>query len=508
MRVKNSLKNIYSGLIGQVLLIVTNFITRSVFISELGSTYLGVGGLFGNILSLLSLAELGIGQAIMFSLYKPIAENDEEKINSLMQIYKVFYRYVFLFVVSAGVALSPFLRYIINDFDKIPNITVIYLMYVFSSASSYLFAYKSTLITATQKNYIINKASYIFSLIMMVTQVGILLLFKNYIIYLAVQICVNIIQNIYIAQKTTKLYPYLKNKNTKPLENVEKQKLFKNIKSLMLYKIGTLALNSTDNILISSFVGIIKVGIYSNYTLICSSVTAFLSTVFNNLTASIGNLNAVETKEKKIEMFNVINFTTFWLYSVCCICIFCAANPFINAWIGKDYLLTYRELFIIMLNVYIGGMLFAPYNYRQTMGLFIYGKLRPIISAFINIIASIVLGKICGLEGIILGTIIARVTTNVWFDPYIVFKKGLNTSPLPYFIDYIKKLILFIFTGAIAYLISSFIVGESIIFVIVKAVLAFGVSNAIFFLIYCRSDEFNYLLGVFKMFLNRREKHQ
>lgn len=504
MRIKNSLKNIYSGLVGQILLLITNFVTRTVFIKLLGSTYLGVSGLFSNILSLLSLAELGVGQAIMFSLYKPIAENDTEKIHALMSIYKKVYRYVFLFVLVVGLALAPFLRYIINDFDKIPNITIIYVMYVFYSASSYLFAYKTTLLTATQKNYIVNRTTYVFSLIMMTVQVVVLFLFRNFIVYLLVQIVITISQNIYTAHKATTLYPGLKSKKVIPLEKTEKQSLVKNVKALMIYKIGTLALNSTDNILISSFVGIVKVGIYSNYTLICTSVTSFLSTIFGNLTASIGNLNAVETKEKKIEIFNVINLTTFWLYAVCSICIFCAANPFIEVWIGTDYLLNYRELFIVVLNVYIGGMLFAPFNYRQTMGLFVHGKLRPIISAIINIVASIILGKLYGLEGILWGTVIARVTTNVWFDPYIVFKKGLEQSPLPYFIDYIVKLCLFLLTGAAAYYLSSLIPNTSIIYVVIKAAVAFIISNIVFLLIYGRKSEFKYLWNVGKLLLQRK----
>ena len=393
MRVKSSIKNIATGLIGQMLLLVTNFVTRTVFINILGSTYLGVSGLFSNILSLLSLAELGVGQAITFSLYKPIAENDTDKINSLMAIYKKIYLGIFAFVLLVGMSLAPFLQYIIKDFDKIPHITIIYILYVINSAASYLFVYRNTLITASQKNYIVHQISYIFSILMMVLQIVGLVIFKNYFVYLITQICMVICQNIVTAVIAGKIYPELNTKKAKNLDPEEKDGLIKNIKSLMIYKVGTLALNSTDNILISAFVGIVKVGLYSNYNLISTSVTGFLSTIFGNLTASIGNLNAVETKEKKIEMFNIINLATFWLYGVCCVCMFCVANAFITAWIGEEYLLSYRELFIIVLNAYVAGMLFAPFNYRQTMGLFVYGKMRPIISAAINIVASVILGK-------------------------------------------------------------------------------------------------------------------
>ena len=506
MRVKSSIKNISTGLIGQMLMLVTNFVTRTVFINILGATYLGVSGLFGNILSLLSLAELGVGQAITFSLYKPIAKNDTEKINSLMAIYKKIYLCIFVLVLTLGMSLSPFLQYIIKDFDKIPHITAIYILYVINSASSYLFVYRNTLITAGQKNYILHQISYAFSILMMVLQIFGLVIYKNYFVYLITQICTTILQNIITAIVAGKVYPELNTKKAKKLNTEERNGLVKNIKSLMIYKIGTLALNSTDNILISAFVGIMKVGIYSNYNLICTSVTGFLSTIFGNLTASIGNLNAVETKEKKIEMFNVINLATFWLYGVCGICIFCASNAFITVWIGTEYLLTYRELIVIVLNVYVAGMLFAPFNYRQTMGLFVYGKMRPVISAIINIVASVLLGKRFGLEGILWGTIIARVTTNVWFDPYIVFKKGLESSPKHYFGDYIIKLAIFLGTGALSFALSSMIPGEGIVSVIFKAVVAFFVSNMIFLLIYAKSSEVNYLKSIAVSFLRKKQR--
>ena len=257
--------------------------------------------------------------------------------------------------------------------------------------------------------------------------------------------------------------------------------------------------------MISTFAGIIKVGLYSNYHLITTSVTGFLSTIFGNLTASIGNLNAVETNEKKTEMFNIINLATFWLYGVAAICIFCVANPFINLWIGKDYLLPYSDLFIIVLNAYVAGMLFTPFNYRQTMGLFVYGKMRPIISAVINIVASILLGQKFGLVGVLWGTIIARGTTNVWFDPYIVFKKGLNSSPVPYYLDYILKLIILFATGMVSFCLSNLIPGDGIVSVLAKAMISFVFVNIIFAIVYGRSNEFSYLISTVKRIFKKKK---
>ena len=179
MRIVSSIKNIATGLVGQMILLVTSFITRTVFINILGSSYLGVSGLFNNILSLLSLAELGVGQAITFSLYKHIAENDTKKISSLMAIYKKIYTAVFAVVLVVGMSLAPFLRYIIKDYSAIPHITIIYILYVINSASTYLFVYRNTLLIASQKNYILNQISYIFSIVMMVLQILGLVIYKT-----------------------------------------------------------------------------------------------------------------------------------------------------------------------------------------------------------------------------------------------------------------------------------------------------------------------------------------
>lgn len=502
MRIKNSINNIMTGLVGQLILTITGFITRTVFINILGSTYLGVSGLFSNILTVLSFAELGVGQAIVFSLYKPIAEEDEEKICSLMRLYSKIYHILFLIVLALGLLILPFLPYIIKDIDSIPHIRIIYVMYVFNSASTYLFSYRGTFVTANQKNYVINAMSFGSNIIMAVIQIICLIQFKNYFLYLGIQIAFGIFQNILTYLYSSKKFPFLKRKDIKPLEKRELTKIKENIKALILYKIGTISLNSTDNIIISSFVGVVTVGLYSNYLLLQTSVTAFLSTVFNNLTASIGNLNAKETNDKKIFIFNVINLVTFWFYTVCSVCLFVCMTPFINIWIGDEYVLPVSVSLIIAVNTYIAGMLFAPFNYRQTMGIFVEGKWRPIISAVINIVVSILFAEIWGLPGVLWGTAVARLTTNVWFDPYLVFKRGMKISPIIYYKDYLKKGIQAVIIGIVCYFITSKIPDTSLVYLILKGALSFCTSFGIIFFLYCRTKEFYYLLDVVKNFKN------
>ncbi len=221
MRIKNSLTNIITGLIGQLTLTIIGFITRTVFINQLGSTYLGVSGLFSNILTILSFTELGIGQAIVFSLYKPIAENDQEKICSLMELYAKVYRVLFFIVLFLGLAILPFLPYIIVDIETIPHIRTIYVMYVANSAFSYLFSYRSTFITATQNNHIINTFTTISSVLLSAAQIITLYIFKNYFIYLSLQIGFRILTNLVIYIYSNKKFPFLKSKNITPLKKDE-----------------------------------------------------------------------------------------------------------------------------------------------------------------------------------------------------------------------------------------------------------------------------------------------
>ena len=496
MRTRNSIINIFTGIVGQIVVTIAGFVARTVFIRVLGSTYLGVSGLFSNILTLLSFAELGIGQAIIFSLYKPIAEQNEDKICALMRLYEKTYRLLFVVVLSIGLIILPFLPYIIKDIDAIPNIRTIYVLYVLNSALSYLFSYRGTFITASQKNYVINIVYVVSTILMTGCQVAGLLIFKNFFVYLGMQIAFGVFQNIFTYVYSSRKYPFLKRKDVPPLPDAELAGIKKNVGALILYKIGTLALNSTDNIIISAFVGIITVGLYSNYTLLTSTVSGFLSTVFGNITASIGNLNATELNEKRIFIFKVLNLATFWFYSVCAVCLFVCMTPFILAWIGEEYALPLSVSIIVAVNVYIAGMLYAPFNYRQTMGLFVQGKMRPIISAIINIVVSIWFAKLWGLPGVLWGTAVARLTTNVWFDPYLVFKKGLNTSPVPYYVDYIGKFLLFLLMGTACWYISNSITIANIWGVLLKAIASFTVSNFIIIALYHKTEEYQYLKNV------------
>ena len=248
----------------------------------------------------------------------------------------------------------------------------------------------------------------------------------------------------------------------------------------------------------SKFVGIISVGLYSNYYLLQYTVGGLLSSVFSNLTASIGNYNATETDENKYKMFKILNLMSYWAYSVCSVCLFVCMSPFIKCWIGDEYLMDSHVCFVIAFNMYIAGMLFASFNYRQTMGLFTQGKVRPIISAIENIVVSVILVKYLGVAGVLWGTAITRLTTNGWYDPYIVFKRGLHVSPWIYYKDYLLKLFVVLFGGGLMFYICNMIPYMGLLSVLTQLILSFLGINIILIISFYKTEEFLYLWNVFK----------
>ena len=307
-RTQNSILNIVTGLGGYVINTILGFVCRIVFIRCLTAEYLGISGLFTNILTMLSLAELGIGNAIVFALYKPLAIKDESKIASLMRYYAKAYRIIGIVVAIFGLCMIPFLGLVIKDPPNIKeNLYVIYLIYLFNTSSSYFFSYKSSLIMADQQNYIVTGLNYIITILQSIVQMIYLLLTKEYMGYLIIQTIGILSNNLIISYIANKKYPYIKSKDVSPLKQDEKKSLTSNIKALTIWKLSGLLVNNTDNIIITYFNGLATVGLSSNYTLLSNTLNTLLNQIFNGIGASVGNYNAVESRDKKIELFNFIN---------------------------------------------------------------------------------------------------------------------------------------------------------------------------------------------------------
>ncbi len=447
-RLKNSIRNSAFGLFAEVTTLILGFFVRSVFVKTLAEDYLGVNGIFTNILQVLSFAELGIGNAIVFSLYKPIREKDSERIRQFVYFYKSAYRVIGLIVAILGLALVPFLNIIIVDKPDVPdNLTVIYLLYLANTVFSYFLVWKRTFMTANQERYIGTVVEQIFTVIQVIVQIVLLYTTHNFILYLATMIVSNQVRNIIISKICSHRYSVVNQKPAVELTKEEKKSIFENVKALFVYKLSGVVLGSTDNILIQAIINFRSVSLYSNYSMLITNFRLLANQLLNGITASVGDLNASDDDKAKEDVFYRLLFVSFWLYGFLCVGFASTAQSLISAWLGYRFTLPVGIVMAIAFSFYVEGMQFAGFTYRTTMGLFRESIAAPVASAVINIALSIILGYRIGMAGIFIATGVSRLVTTTWVDGYLVFKKRLDKSPLKFYVTYIAY---FLFATGVA----------------------------------------------------------
>ena len=497
LRSEYSILNIITGFGGYFINTVMGYICRMVFVRCLSAEYLGVNGLFTNILSMLSLAELGIGGAIGFALYKPLAEDDKDKITTLMKFYAKAYKIIGCVVAVVGLMMMPFLKVIItNQPDIKENLYIIYLIYLFNTSSTYFFSYRSALLTAAQRNYIVLGINYAVTTLQSIIQIPILLITHNYMLYLCVQTIGIVVNNVIVSWKARKDYPFITNKTSKKLNAHEKKGLFVNVKALTINKLCTILVNNTDNIVLTYFGGLISVGVASNYIILINTLSSLTTQLFNSLTASVGNLNAIESSERKYSFFKSLNLSNFWIFGWGAIGIAFVSGDLVKLCFGDQYVLDISIPLILSANFYIVGMQNAVYAYKNTMGLFRYGQYLLLLTASINLVLDFVLGNTMGIFGIFLATLIARIATNVWYEPYAVFRYGFNLSPFNYLKKYIEYIAVLMVAGSMCYFLCSLCRFHVFVNVVVKVVICSVVPNLVFYLCYHRTKEGKYLLNL------------
>ena len=489
-----SMLNIVAGMGGYAINLIMGIICRMVFTRTLVADYLGINGLFTNILSMLSLAELGIGSAIGYALYKPLATDDKPKIASLMKFYARCYRVIGVVVAVLGVCLIPFLHLLIQDPPAIDeNLYIIYLFYLFNTASSYFFSYRGALLTAAQQNYLVVGISYLVMIAQSIIQIVLLLTTGNYMLYLLVLVVGGLSYNIIISHVAKKKFPYIAEKNIAPLDGEDKKSLTSNIRALTIWKLSGLLVNQTDNMIITFFNGLVTVGLASNYTLLSGNLTSLLNLIFNGISASVGNHNALETTEHKYSLFQSINLANFWLFGWAAIGIFVCSTDLVHLLFGESYRLPVEIPLIIAINFYMVGMQNAVWTYKNTMGIFRQGRYLLFFTAAINLVMSIWLGKLWGLFGILLATAISRLFTNTWYDPYAIHKYGFERSVLPYYLRYLVYTLICVATGGVCFSLCSLLSFSLVINVILKIVICSVIPNLVFLLCFFRRPEFKYL---------------
>ena len=487
-RTYNSSLNLLSSFGKQMITLILGFVSRWFFIKILGASYLGINGLFANIISVLSMADLGFGSAIVYSMYKPLAENNERKLAALLQFYKRVYKVIALVISVVGFRLIPFLKYLVKLDTPIEHIEIYYILFLANVIISYLYSYKMCIITADQKDYLLNIYSFVFTIIQFVLQLVVLFALKNYIVYLVVQILCSFANNVFSSRKAVQHYPFIINKEK--LSSAEKQEISKNIKSMFLYKIGGVLLNNTDNILISTLVGTITVGFYSNYSMIVQSIDTFARMFFSSINAGIGNLSVSEDIEYQFKIYKIVDFIAYMIYGFCTVCLFILMGDFIELCYGKEYRLETIICALIVINFYIPGIISANSVYRNATGMFKQMKYLLIITSFINLVLSVILGIKYGLFGIFLATGVSRLLTNVWYEPMILYKKYFHHRIREYIITHLSRDVILILVLVVVNFTCKICRHLNIVSFLVKTIICGATTLLLLIIIYWRTEEF------------------
>ena len=488
-RSKRIAQNMIFGFLYQGVTLILSFISRTVFIHTLGTEYLGLNGIFTDVLKLLSMADLGFSLAMSYSFYKPLAEDDHEKIASLIAFYNKVYNIIAVSVTILGLLFVPFLRFIIKTEREIPNLEIYYLFSLAGIVMSYLFVYKTTLLTADQKNYKITKVRTVTSLIKTILEVIVLMLFKNYILYLAIDLLVQFGNNYYASRMAIKEFPYIANtKNAEPLSKDDQKGIFTSLKSVFVYKLSMMLYNFTDNILISMITGTIMVGYYSNYLMLSSKLLLVEQIIFSSMTASVGNLIVQEKEEKRLEVFNSMQSVSYIFCGIITSLFALMAGDVVYVWLGTEFQLPTLVIIAISINTYFSCILQPLWIYRDATGIYRKTKYIMLTGAVLNVVLSALMGLKMGLAGIIFASAISRVCTYFWYEPKLLFKEYFGSNARKYFLGLLTNFALVLGLSGLIYYFSRSIKPENWFELIVKGTAIGIICTLVFFIAYIRTD--------------------
>lgn len=504
-RTKNAARNIvFDGML-KMLNMVIPFIMRSIMLNYLGVQYLGLNGLFRSILSFLNLAELGVGSAMVFSMYKPIAEDDEESICALLKLYRTFYRIIGLFIAVVGLALTPFLRNLIKS--GIPanmNLYILYFMNLGNTVLTYwLFAYKRSLLDAHQRNDVSSKVGLVVHLAEYILKIIALILFRNYYVYLTIQLLCQVAVNVFTAVRVTKLYPQYSPRGSLPREKV--LDIVKRVRDLFTSKFSYVIFNSADTLVISSFMGLTVLAIYQNYYYIVTSLRTMLEVVIGACIAGIGNSLVTESEEKNYRDLEKISLLFSWLMAVSTAMLLCMFQPFMNMWMGEENMLTFNYVVCFAIYYYSLGINKLINMFKDAAGIWRKDRWRPLVGALVNLGLNLATVQWLGLYGVLLSSVFSILVVQI---PWLFHNLFDEVFPRKYMWRYVRffcvYVLLAIVSCAAALLICSLFHLALWPSLIVNACVSFIIPNVVFFAVYGRNPLLKESLSKVKSILSKK----
>lgn len=491
-RTKNGIRNIIWGVSYNLLIIIIPFFLRTIIIKSLGADYLGLSSLFTSILMVLSLADLGFSGAVVFCMYKPIAEDDKDTICALMNYLKKVYHIIGVIILGIGLIIMPFLRYIIKgDIPSDINLYILYLLFLANSSVSYfLFAHRNVILTAYQREDIFNKINILVKFITYALQIFSLIVLHNYYVYVTSNIISTILSNIIAAYYSHKIFPQYTPNGYLTVET--KKVLTKNIIALFIGKIAMISRNAFDNIFISAFLGLELVTIYGNYYYIMNSINSILSIFLSSLSAGIGNSVASETREKNYNDMKKLNFIYEWIAGWCTVCLLCLYQPFMQIWMGNSMMLSNLDMILMCLYFYVLSIGCVRSQFSSAAGLYWEGRYYVTVEAVLNIMLNGILGYLFGVKGIIGSTVISIILVNFIWGTHVLFKYYFEEYNIKgFFKQHILYFVITCCVGFISYfLCNKLVLTNKFIELMFRAFICLIVPNVLFVLFYRKNTLF------------------
>lgn len=491
-RTKNAARNIVFGVGLKIYQILIPFLMRTAMIYFMGVQYLGLNSLFTSILQVLNLAELGVGSAMVFSMYKPIVEDDKKKICALTRLYKIYYNVIGGVIAVIGVILTPFIPNLISG--EVPegiSVYVLYLLNLFTTVLSYwLFAYKNSLLQAHQRIDVSSKISLGTTTVQYVFQLIVLWLFRNYYVYVIVALATQAMTNIVTAVVVTKMYPDYKPEGQ--LDKQEVKSINQRIRDLFTSKLGSVVVNSADTLVVSAFLGLTVLAVYQNYYFIVTSVIGIITIIFNSCTAGIGNSLIVESEEKNFNDLKKFTFLIAWIAGVCSCCFLNLFQPFMELWVGNNLKLEFGAVICFCMYYYIYEINQLLNTYKDAAGIWHQDRYRPLVTAIVNLGLNLITVQFWGIYGVILSTVISMAFVGMPWLFYNLFTTIFNHK---YCGKYLIQIALYIVSTFFACLISgvvcSFINGDNLLIVLmVRLIICVVLPNILFWILFHKLPEF------------------
>lgn len=503
-RTYNSISNSVYGILSYLIILIITFISRKVFVSSLGNVYLGLNSVFSGFVTMLSLPELGLSTAMLFFLYKPVAENDANKVTAYLKFYKKIYNSIGLIITLIGILFSFTLPFFIHSPLDNKSIQVYFIFYLIGTTITYFYAYKKNILYADQKNRVISISHTLFKTSFEIIQMISIFIFKNYIFYLILMILFNFLENFYCNYYVNKKYKNLINKKNAELNISQKKELFKKVKDLLVQNISGFIVSFTDNLLISMLLNTFVVAIYSNYLLITATLKTLFSQIFSAFTTSFGNLFVTESIEKSYDIYLKAQFLAFWLIGFTSITFFVLIQDFITIWLGERFLFNISLVFIMTTVYYINCINVPSISVQNALGLHYKDKNIMIIQAIVNLVVSYILGIKFGISGIMCGTIIAMIFP-VISKPYIIYKSVFQKSFLLYIKQFSYWGVITLIIGSITWGICSWFSLSDHLFLsfIIKSLICCLLPNVLYILLNFKNDYFLYYFNILKGIISK-----